>query len=77
MKEKIFAEVVKNGKVLKRQQIGVAVFDEGRVSNRKFGELSRSAMKAFQAKKGQYIRMVTESGKTPAYPTYGTFVRFV
>ena len=75
MKEKIFAELVRRGNVVRRVQISVAIFDENRITLRKFNELSKAARDSFNLKKGEYINIVTESGKKPG-PNRFCFVQF-
>lgn len=70
MKEKIFVETIKNGVVIKRAEIGVAVFDEGRISARKYNELKRKQFASGYIKKGCYQSLVTESGKRDTFGGY-------
>ena len=83
-KQKIFAVMYRsesNGPVeVSRQQIGVAILDESRVSARKYNELKRAAMKAYPTSKGNHhMGIVTEDGrkdKFGGYPAFAPYVRF-
>lgn len=68
---KIYAQVVKSGKVLKTEQIGSARLDDGRVSARKYDELKRAAMKIFpNLEKGEHLQLVTEDGRVDSFGGY-------
>ncbi len=76
---KIYAERIKNGNVVERKEIGKAVFDENKISERKYNELKRNLLKECPTRnKGEYIRMATEDGRKDTfggYPAYSN-VRF-
>lgn len=81
MKTKIYANIIREGKVLETKQIGTAILDDWRVSGRKFNSLKREAMKQFpNTAKGEYMTLTTECGKVAkfgGYPCPYEFVRFV
>lgn len=64
MKEKILVKKFKHGEVVETVEIGVAVFKNSScISGRKYNELKRKALKLVKCGRGEYCRMVTESGK--------------
>ena len=68
---KIYAQVVKSGKVVKTEQVGSARLDEGRVSARKYDELKRAAMKIFpKLEKGEHLQLVAEDGRVDSFGGY-------
>ena len=78
-KQKIFAIITKEGREIHRAEVGVAVFQNGTISPRKYDELKKAAFKAFpNIKKGQKLLMVTEDGRTDMFGGYPAFanVRF-
>lgn len=79
-KQKIFAEKIKDGSVVKRIELGVAILDDGRISASKYNSLKRIAFKNIGSlKKGAYFNIVTEDGredKFGGYPAF-SFVRFL
>lgn len=74
---KMYAIFYKNGsKETRTEEIGTARLDEGRISERKYNELKRAAMKL--AKSGERISITTEDGRKDTfggYPAF-TYVRF-
>ena len=77
---KIYANIIKSSHVVETSFIGTAILDDGRISASKFNALKRSAMKDFPSiKKGQYMEITTEDGKTcefGGYPCPYPYVRF-
>lgn len=80
MKTKIYANIVKSGKVIKSACIGSAILDDDRIKARKYNDLMRCARKEFpEKKKGQYITLTTEDGKECDFGGYTCpfpYVRF-
>lgn len=78
---KIFANIIRDGKIVKSHQIGTALISEDRISARKFNELKRSAMKVFPyLGKREFMTIVAEDGrvcKFSGYPSFSPYVRFL
>ena len=55
MKTKIYANIVKSGKVIKSACIGSAILNDDRIKARKYNELMRCAKKEFPEKKKRSV----------------------
>ena len=80
MKEKIYAEKTKNGKVIEKIEIGTAVFTDDCISARKYNEIKRKALKLIKTCNGESFHLVTESGKADTfggYPALNYQIKFI
>lgn len=70
--EKMYAIVIREGKEIHRAEIGTARLDDGIISARKYDSLKKAAWKCFPdlKKRGDYISIVTESGKKDTFGGY-------
>lgn len=69
---KFYAVKIKNGKEVDRVEVGTARVDPDnvRISAEKYDGFKRTARKLLQANKGEYVRLVTEDGKTDTFGGY-------
>ena len=64
----MYAEIIRNGKVIRKEEIGTARLTNDRISGRKYDELKRKAR--FNIPRQAYLRIVAENGKVSTFNGY-------